>query len=48
MGSRDFRRKETKKTKKDAKKALKVSVLPPEQPVEVIRAKGKKEPFPEQ
>lgn len=48
MGSRDYRHKETKKPKKDAKKASSISsVIPVEQPVEVLKTKGKKEPPPE-
>ena len=48
MGSRDYRHKEAKKTKKDAKKAsIITSVLPTEQPVEIIKTKGKKEAPPE-
>lgn len=45
MGSRDYRHRETKKAKKDSKKATPslTSVLTPEQPVEVIKSKGKKE-----
>jgi len=44
MGSRDFRRREPKKTKKGSKKPLKLSPLEPvPPPVEVIKAKGKKE-----
>ena len=42
MGKRDFRHRETKKPKKDAKKTLLTTVLPPPLEVEVIR-KGKKE-----
>ncbi len=43
MGSRDYRRRESKKPKKDAKKATITSILPPtpRAEVEVIR-KGKK------
>lgn len=48
MGSRDFRHRETKKVKKDPKKVSSItSVLPVEQPVEVVKTKGKKEPPPE-
>ena len=43
MGSRDYRRRETKKTKKSDKKVLPATaILPPSETVEVIR-KGKKE-----
>lgn len=43
MGRRDYRRREPKKTKKDAKKVLPVTtILIPSETVEVIR-KGKKE-----
>ncbi|MBI4288068.1 MAG: hypothetical protein HY671_06550 [Chloroflexi bacterium] len=49
MGGRDFRKREAKKPKKDAKKTASLtSVLPTEQPVEVIKAKGKKAPPPEE
>jgi hypothetical protein len=44
MGRRDFRHRETKKPKKDAKKILAETVLPPSTTVEVIRKKGKREP----
>ena len=48
MGGRDFRKREAKKPKKDAKKASSLtSVISTEQPVEVIKAKGKKEAPPE-
>lgn len=44
MGRRDYRHREPKKAKKDSKKASPLtSVLPTEQPVEVIKVKGKKE-----
>ncbi len=42
MGSRDFRRRETKKTKKDTKKVLPSTFLPPPATVEIIK-KAKKE-----
>jgi len=43
MGTRDYRWREKKKPKKDAKKAISVSVTPPEATiVEVIKVKGKK------
>ncbi len=41
MGSRDYRHKEAKKQKKDAKKITPVTILPPVADVEVIK-KGKK------
>jgi len=43
MGSRDFRKRESKKTKKGVKKAPLLSIMPPTTEVEVIK-KGKKEP----
>ncbi|MDO8491490.1 MAG: hypothetical protein Q7T04_05700 [Dehalococcoidia bacterium] len=43
MGSRNFRRRESKKPKKDEKKAaVVVNILPQTAPVEVIK-RGKKE-----
>jgi hypothetical protein len=42
MGSRDVRKRESKKPKKGAKKAVTISVLQPQTAVEVIK-KGKKE-----
>jgi len=42
MGKKDFRHRETKKPKKDTKKTLLTTVLPPPLEVEVIK-KGKKE-----
>ena len=42
MGRRDFRRRESKKTKKDAKKISATTILPSPTTVEVIK-KGKKE-----
>ena len=42
MGKRDFRRRETKKPKKDTRKILPVTVLQPTENVEVVK-KGKKE-----
>ncbi len=42
MGSRDYRKRETKKPKKDAKKISITDVLPPLTTVEVVR-KAKKE-----
>ena len=41
MGNRDFRKKETKKPKKGAKKIPEVSILPTPVEVEVVK-KGKK------
>ncbi len=44
MGNRDFRRKEAKKPKKDAKKLPTPDIMPPmPAEVEVIRKKGKKQ-----
>ncbi len=37
MGSRDYRKREQKKPKKDAKKILTTDVLPPLTNVEVVR-----------
>jgi len=42
MGRRDYRRRESKKTKKDTKKVSPLTILPPQTTVEVIK-KGKKE-----
>ena len=42
MGKRDFRHRESKKPKKDAKKVSATTILPPSTAVEVIR-KGRKE-----
>jgi hypothetical protein len=42
MGSRDYRRRERKKPKKDTKKVTGVSVLPPTETVGVVK-KAKKE-----
>jgi hypothetical protein len=48
MGSRDFRKKETKKPKKGAKKPPVIDITPAPQ-VEVLKVKGKKEnPFPDE
>lgn len=44
MGKRDFRWRETKKTKKDVKKPVSVEVIPPVVTVEVIKKGKKKEP----
>lgn len=41
MSSRDFRHREPKKQKREAKKAVRVSVIPPEAIVEVL-PKGRK------
>ena len=41
MGSRDYRKRETKKPKKDAKKAVSTNITPPPVTVEVIK-KGRK------
>ena len=43
MGKRDYRHRESKKTKKDAKKLSAVTILPTSINVEVIK-KGKKKP----
>jgi hypothetical protein len=43
MGGRDYRKREPKKPKKDAKKTVTASILPPPATVEVIKPKGKKE-----
>ncbi len=44
MGGRDFRHRETKKTKKEAKKlAPPLTIIFPPVEVEVIKKKGKKE-----
>ena len=42
MGRRDFRHRESKKPKKDTKKALQPTILQPTEAVEVFK-KGKKE-----
>ena len=42
MGSRDYRKRETKKPKKGTKKPLGASVLPTPETVQVVK-KGKKE-----
>ncbi len=47
MGRRDFRWREKRKTKKEAKKVASVEVIPSTVTVEVIK-KGKKEPLPEE
>ena len=41
MGSRDYRWRERKKPRKDAKKVTGVSVLPPTEAVEVIKKRKK-------
>ncbi|HUU08489.1 MAG TPA: hypothetical protein VMW61_03105 [Dehalococcoidales bacterium] len=43
MGSRDFRKRESKKAKKGGKKAPLLTIMPPTTEVELIK-KGKKEP----
>ncbi|HEY78660.1 MAG TPA: hypothetical protein G4O09_06065 [Dehalococcoidia bacterium] len=43
MGSRDYRRREPKKSRKDAKKIAPASIVPSPATVEVIKSKGKKE-----
>jgi len=47
MGKRDYRHREPKKAKKDAKKPTTATILPPSTTVEVIR-KGKREQKEEQ
>jgi hypothetical protein len=42
MGRRDYRHREPKKTKKDAKKVLPATILTPSETVEVVR-KAKRE-----
>ncbi|MFC2022539.1 hypothetical protein ACFLTL_00030 [Chloroflexota bacterium] len=42
MGSRDYRKRETKKLKKDTRRMPTATILPPPVTVEVIK-KGKKE-----
>ncbi len=42
MGSRDYRKREPKKPKKDTKKTSATDILPPQTTVEVVR-KAKKE-----
>ena len=44
MGRRDYRRHETKKPKRDAKKSTITEILPPPVTVEVIKKKRKREP----
>ncbi len=49
MGSRDFRHRETKKPKKDAKKPPALSaILPPPPTVEVVRKPRKEKELPEE
>ncbi len=43
MGRRDYRHREPKKPKKDAKKVSAVTILPPSTAVEVVKKKGKEE-----
>ena len=42
MGKRDYRHRETKKSKKDTRKLSPITIMPPPANVEVIK-KGKKE-----
>ena len=44
MGKRDYRHHETKKAKKDAKKASVSDILTPPVNVEVVKKKKRKEP----
>jgi hypothetical protein len=48
MGSRDYRHREPKKPKKDARKLPQVSILQPPAEVEVIRKGKKKEDWEEE
>ena len=48
MGKRDYRHREEKKPKKEAKKVTTASVLQVPTTVDVARHKGKKEEFPEE
>jgi hypothetical protein len=43
MGSRDYRHREAKKQKKDAKKLPKITIMPTPVNVEVIRREKKRE-----
>jgi len=43
MGSRDYRHREHKKTKRDAKKASVTAILPSSTTVEVVKKKKQKE-----
>ena len=43
MGRRDYRHREPKKPKKDAKKLSATTILPPSTNVEVVKKKGKEE-----
>ena len=47
MGSKNFRKRETKKPKKDEKRTTTASIFEPIAEVEVVKKKGKKEEFPE-
>ena len=47
MGSRDFRKREAKKHKKDTKKITTASIFEPVVEVEVVKKKVKKEEIPE-
>ncbi|MBI4295148.1 MAG: hypothetical protein HY669_03170 [Chloroflexi bacterium] len=44
----DYKHRETKKPKKDAKKPPALAVAPPSQPVEVVKKHKKKEEIPEE
>ncbi|MFC1912301.1 hypothetical protein ACFLXG_04025 [Chloroflexota bacterium] len=43
MGSRDYRHRETKKTKKDTRKISPISIMPSPAQVEVIKKRKKRE-----
>ncbi|MFC2057169.1 hypothetical protein ACFLTO_06365 [Chloroflexota bacterium] len=43
MGKRDYRHREPKKTKKDTKKILTATILPPSTNVEVIKKRKKEQ-----
>jgi hypothetical protein len=43
MGRRDYRHREPKKPKRDAKKVPATTILPPPTTVEVVKKKGKEE-----
>jgi len=43
MGRRDYRHREPKKPKRDAKKVSAATILPPSTTVEVVKKKGKEE-----
>ncbi len=42
MGKRDYRHRETKKSKKDTKKLSPITIMPPSVQVEVIKKRKKK------